>query len=124
MKTGIATGPLLLLLWQVAPYGSSRDSTGRVRLSLGYGSGQYESRQVDCNGDVRFSRPVPYHTTGAEVDVWATPRVRLSLYGGSLSSRGGDENPLRRFGGALLSYEGQHFGIGGGPARFSGSEGG
>jgi hypothetical protein len=109
MKPRLLAGPLILLLWQTAPVSVQYDSIGRYRLSFGYGAGQYEYRSLDCSGNVVSSRPVDYHTAGAQLDVWPSDRWRLSGFGGYLS-----DSP---YGGFLLANEDQKVGIGAGIVR-------
>lgn len=109
MRPQILSGPLILLLWQAAPVSVEPDSTGRYRLSLGYGAGQYEYRTLNCAGEVVSAKPVEYHTAGAQVDVWPGDRWRLTGFGGYLSG-----SP---YGGFLLAAEGQNFGVGAGMVR-------
>ncbi len=78
--------PLLLAVWQVAPYSVAEDSTGRVQISLGYGSGQYEYQTFSCSGERLTSTPVDFQTAGVEVEAWPTDRLRLSGFGGRIST--------------------------------------
>ena len=120
MQLNILRGPLLLLVWQVAPVEVQPDSNGRYRVSFGYGRGQYEARQLNCAGNVVSARPVGFQASGAQVDAWPTTRIRFSAFGGVLSmDRGRYDGP---FGGLLIAAEGQHVGIGAGPVHVSGSD--
>jgi len=122
MRLGLSAGPMLLLLWQVAPYGATRDSTGRTRLSVGFGAGQYESRSLDCSGNVLGAEPVRYQTGSVELDTWASQRTRLIAFGGVLSTAAG-ERFHGPFGGALVAFEWQPVGIGAGFGGMTGEDG-
>jgi hypothetical protein len=114
MRLGIASGPLLLLMWQIAPIQTGRDSTGKVRMSFGYGGGRFEHRTYACDGGLTSVTPVPYRTGGAQLEFWEGRRFRFSGFGGHLSSNHPD---LRgAFGGVLAAYEGGTVGVGGGAA--------
>ncbi len=106
-----------LLLWQAAPSPQiTRDSTGRLRVSVAGGQGRWEDAQFDCEGNLVGAEPVDVSSYGARVDAMLTPTLRATVAAGSVSGRrnaGGDWGS-GKFGGGQLAYEGQHVGIGGG----------
>lgn len=121
MRSNLLHAPLLLLLWQVAPVDVQPDSSGRYRVSLGYGGGQYEARQLNCAGDVVSARPVGFRSSGVHVEAWPATRLRLAGFGGVLAMEAGDyDGP---YVGALIAAEAQHVGFGAGPVLVSGTDG-
>lgn len=121
MRSSILHAPLLLLVWQTAPVGVQPDSAGRYRFSVGYGAGQYESRTLNCAGDVVSASPVEFQTYGAQIDAWATPEFRVSGFGGMLAMDAGKyDGP---YGGLVIAAEGQSIGVGAGPVVVSGVDG-
>lgn len=114
----MARGPLLVLLYQVAPISAQRDSLGRTRLTVGFGSGRWENEKFDCNGQLIGAARVPYSTGGAQLDVWASPHFRITGFGGGFHPTPDSvaTYPARDydgwFGGAQVAYEAQRFGIG------------
>jgi len=124
MRPTLLGGPLLILLWQVAPVQVQPDSTGRYRVSLGFGTGQFEERSLNCAGDVVSARPVDFRSGGAQLDVWPTDWVRVSAFGGALSSPSGETFDFAGpFGGAVVAVERRTVGIGAGVAQISGDDG-
>jgi hypothetical protein len=121
MRLGLAAGPLLLLAWQVAPIQTQRDSTGRVRLSLGYGGGQFESRTYSCQGDLTSATAVPYKTMGFQVDGWTGSRSRITVFGGQLLTN--DTRYHGAFGGAAFAWDARRFGLGAGLSGLAGDRG-
>src|SRR5262245_42298399 len=85
MRTKLLHGPLLLLLYQAVPVGAARDSVGRYRLTLGFGAGQWENQQFDCNGELVSARKVPFTSGGAQLDAWVSRDVRITGWGGGYS---------------------------------------
>lgn len=85
MRMNLLTGPLLILAVQVPPVDVQQTSTGRVRVSVGYGTGQYVDRAFSCSADLISATPVPYQTYGAQVDYWRSQRWRVSGFGGATS---------------------------------------
>jgi hypothetical protein len=125
MSRSIATGPLLLLLWQTAPVSVGPDSTGRVRVSLGYGAGVYHStvEQVSCQtGDrTQISTKDGGWTTGtAEVDAWPTHTVRANVVATQLSPGAGASDRWTTTG--LVAGEWRQVGVGGGLVHGSGAD--
>jgi len=129
MRARLLHAPLLLLLYQTVPARVEPDSLGRYRLTLGYGGGQWEDEEFDCQGQLVNAARVPYRSGGAQLDAWLSPHLRVTAFGGTF-------RPMPRpdfgasvhdyyggFGGAQLAYEGRHFGIGIGPAHVSGYDG-
>ena len=106
MSPRLMGGPLLLLLWQVAPVGVKPDSAGRYRITVGFGTGQWEEQSCD-----RPPVPHEYRFAGGQIDAWPSTGIRVSGIGGALSYSGG-----RTFAvvGGVAAVEGQYFGIGGG----------
>jgi len=135
-KFRLAHGPLLLLLYQAAPLGVQQDSLGRYRVSVGYGTGQWEHEQFSCDGELLSSTPVRHHSAGAQIDAWPNRQLRLTAFAGTTRSTVGAtiatdpdysspyiERYDGRFGGALMAYEGQKVGVGIGPTRLPGPGG-
>jgi hypothetical protein len=114
-------GPMLLLLYQIAPVGAEPDSAGRLRLTLGYGTGQLEHRKLNCAGDVVSSSPVDFRSLGVRVDAWPGDMWRLTGFGGVEGPGFGD-----LFGGAQAAVEGRHagFGLGVTQSRYAVAESG
>jgi len=121
MRLGLAAGPLLLLAWQVAPIQTHRDSTGRLRLSAGYGGGQFERRTYSCQGDLTSATPVPYRTMGFQLDGWAGSRSRYTVFGGQLLTN--DTRYHGAFGGAAFAWDARRFGLGAGLTGLAGNDG-
>lgn len=117
-------GPLLLLLYQAAPIQVQQDSLGRYRVGVGFATGEWENDVFDCNGQLASATPVRHRSAGAQIDVWPDKRLRLSAFGGTTTESIGQTkssdgtsyayvDPIGGpFGGILLAYEGQKFGIG------------
>jgi len=128
-------GPLLLLLYQAAPVNAHQDSLGRYRVSVGYGTGQWEHEEFSCDGQLLSSTPVRHHSAGMQLDAWPDKQVRISAFGGVTRSTTGTtvatdpaSSPFidlydGTFGGALIAYEGRKAGIGIGPTRLPGGGG-
>ncbi len=116
MKTALLTGPVLLLVYQTAPIHVAPDSSGRYRLSFGYGEGQYEMQHFNCAGELTGVDAMPFRTTGVQMDAWPSDRVRLSGFGGSITEGG----RARGYGGLVLALEQQSWGVGGGGVRMGG----
>ncbi len=124
-------GPVLLLLYQVAPLPVAPDSLGRYRITAAYGGGQWENAEFSCDGQLLSSTPVRYRSAGAQIDAWPQPDLRLTAFAGTTTTHVGAtdgesadikdyEGP---FGGAQLAYEGQRFGVGMGLTSLSGTDG-
>lgn len=125
MSRSIATGPLLLLLWQAAPVSVGPDSTGRVRVSIGYGAGTYQSKieQMSCEtGEVtQVSTKDGGWTTGtAEVEAWPTNTIRANVVTTQMKPGGGA--PDRFTTGGLVAAEWRHVGVGAGFVHGSGAD--
>jgi hypothetical protein len=129
-------GPLLLLLYQVAPIPARHDSLGRYRLTVGAGAGQWENAEFSCEGDLLSTTPVRYRSGGAQIDAWLDPHLRLTGFGGTTkhtlgATQASDSaylNPYIEsydgaFGGVQVAYEGQRFGAGLGAVSVSGPDG-
>lgn len=126
MRTKLLHGPLLVLLYQVAPVSAGPDSSGRYRLTIGYGGGQWENQRFDCQGNLVSATQVPYNSGGAQLDAWVNHQVRISGFGGSFSPRPEDEfaqDYAGPFGGGLIAYEGHYIGLGAGVVGVSGYDG-
>lgn len=114
-------GPLLILAIQAAPVAVAPDSGGNLRLTFGYGRGQYEMRDLNCAGDVIGAAPVPYSVAGASVVYWVPETdLRLSASGGLSLFEGGREPWII----GQLAWEGSIVGLGAGFARNPYLEGG
>lgn len=111
-------GPLLLLLYQVAPITQQRDSLGRTRLTVGFGAGRFENERFDCSGSLISAARVPYSSGGAQLDLWPSRRFRITGFGGSFHPVPDSVSTyLTRdyngpFLGGQVAYEGQRFGLG------------
>jgi hypothetical protein len=113
--------PVALFCLQSTPVSFSTDSAGKIRLSFGGGIGSYEERITSCSGEVLDSRDVPFQQVGGQADVWASPKVRFTGYGGAMFS-GSDSDALSDFsapyeggyGGFLLAGEWRVVGVGAG----------
>ena len=118
-------GPLLVLLYQVAPITSRQDSLGRYRVTVGFGGGQWENEQFSCEGDLISANPVRYSSGGAQVDAWPGSRLRLTGFGGVLHQTADffSADYSGGFGGGQVAYEGQHIGLGFGLTHVSGLDG-
>jgi hypothetical protein len=101
-------GPLILLAWQAAPIAVQSDSTGRVRISVGYGAGQYEARHYNCAGELIGADPHQISSGGVQVDAWPERRLRVSGFAGRVA----DEGVSGAFGGFQGAVEGQIVGLG------------
>jgi hypothetical protein len=114
MRLGIAAAPALLLLWQIAPVDAVRDSTGRTRLSIGFGTGQFEQRVYACAllNPLLSATPARYQTGGSQLDHWVNPRFRISAFGGRISSKYAEF--AGGFGGLAAALEEGPVGIGAG----------
>ncbi|MGD2134610.1 MAG: hypothetical protein PVF27_00545 [Gemmatimonadales bacterium] len=114
MRITALKGPRLLLAIQTAPVAVEPDSTGDLRLTFGYGTGQFESRDLNCAGDVVGTWPIPYSVAGAAVDYSpARANLRLSAAAGMTFFEGGTEPWMV----GQLAWEGSTVGLGGGFAR-------
>lgn len=125
MPRSIAAGPLLLLLWQAAPVSAVHDSTGRVRISLGYGAGTYHSKveQMSCDASepTQISTKDGSWTTGtAEVEAWPTNTIRANVVATQLNPGGGA--PDRFTTGGLVAAEWRQVGLGAGFVHGSGAD--
>lgn len=118
-----------LLLWQTAPFPPiTRDSTGRLRISVAGGQGRWEDAQFDCDGNLVSAEPVNVSSYGTRVDAMLTPTLRATAAAGFVNGRrnAGGDWASGGFGAGQLAYEGQHVGIGSGfttnpvPSRASG----
>ena len=127
-------GPLLLLLYQAAPVNVRQDSLGRYRISVGYGTGQWQNERFSCDGQLLSATPVRHHSAGIQVEAWPDNHVRITGFAGVTRSTVGAtvatdpeysspyiEQYDGTFGGALLAYEGEKFGIGIGKTRIPGA---
>lgn len=105
-----------VLLWQTAPLPRlTDDSTGRFRLSLAAGTGQWEDAQFDCNGNLVNSQAVPVTSYGARADVMLTPVVRGTVSGGSArATESGVPTLNGAFGSGQLALETKYAGMGAG----------
>ncbi len=113
MRLDLLKGPLLLLLWQTAPVSVEPDSSGRLQLTVGWGAGQFEQRELSCQGEVLSATPVPFRVGGAQVDYHPTEDVRLSGFGG-VTSFGATKSG---WGGFQAAIEAGGLGLGLGVAR-------
>lgn len=113
-------GPLLLAVWQFAPLSVTQDSLGTHRVSLGYGTGQFENRTLSCAGDVISADPAPYQEVGGQFDFWRD-HYRFTVYAGRHSTDLSTYDGL--FSGTAVAWEGQYVGLGTGVSRVSGSDG-
>ena len=125
MTRSIATGPLLLLLWQTAPISVAPDSTGKVRVSLGYGAGGYHSKveQVSCQtGQVTqtSTKDGSWRSGTAELEAWPTGTTRANVMATRLML--GSGAPDRWTTGGLVAGEWRHVGVGGGLVHTSGGD--
>jgi hypothetical protein len=125
MSRSIATGPLLLLLWQAAPVNVVPDSSGRVRVSLAFGAGAYQSKveQMSCEtGEVtKVSTKEGGWTTGtAEVEAWPTNTIRANVV--TTQIRAGRGAPDRFTTAGLVAAEWRHVGVGAGFVHGSGAD--
>jgi len=128
MRTRLLHGPLLLFLYQAVPLGVTPDSLGRHRLTVGLGGGRWENEQFSCNGELLSALPVSYRSGGVQYDAWATPRLRISGFGGSYWSRADSAPPAVRdydgpFFGGQVAYEWRTVGVGAGIAHVAGYDG-
>jgi hypothetical protein len=123
-------GPLILLFWQAAPIAVHPDSSGRLRLSVGYGSGGYDSdaEQVSCTGQTLQRSHLGGQWGGptGELEAWPASNLRVRAFASSLSgtlqdSHAGSAGYQRRVTGALVASEGEDFGIGAGAADVAGT---
>jgi hypothetical protein len=109
-------GLMVLVIWQAAPIGTVTDETGRSRIAVGYGAGQFENVRLDCEGNPIGGESVPASSAGVQFDTWLEQQVLLSA---SLSHVAAGRGDLR-FGGlagsALVSWEGRRVGLGTGVA--------
>jgi hypothetical protein len=103
-------GLMVIALWQ-APIGT--DSEGRTRLGFGFGGGQLEYERLVCGEPASYS-PTSFRHVGAEVEHFASKRTRVHASAGLQMSDSSSSSGL--FGAFMLSFEGKHFGIGGGGA--------
>ena len=125
MTKSIATGPLLLLLWQATPVNVGPDSTGRVRVSLAFGTGAYHSKveQMSCEtGEVtQVSTKDGGWTMGtAEVEAWPTNTIRANVVATQLKPGGG--GPDRFTTGGLVAAEWRQVGLGAGFVHGTGAD--
>jgi hypothetical protein len=124
-------GPALILLYQALPLQAHQDSLGRYRLTVGTSGGQWEKEAFSCEGDLVGTAQVRNHSSGAQLDAWPAPQLRLSTFAGGAGqsigsaqgSVGAVEDYSGVFGGAQIAYEGQRFGIGLGFSHLSGRDG-
>jgi hypothetical protein len=112
---------VLYALWMVAPLQIAPDSTGRLSISLAFGSGHSDIKSGGCS-----YRVVETRIRQAQADFRATERLRLSAFLGSASTRTfPDEIPSGRsgrsvraidgsFGGVLVAHEWDALGVGAG----------
>lgn len=124
MSRSISAGPLLLLLWQVAPVTAAPDSSGRVRLSVGYGTGGYHSKAevVSCDGQTLESSTKEGSWTAptGEVEAWLSSRVRTVVTAAGNSAT--PEVPARQMVGSLVALEASGIGVGGGVVHSRGTD--
>ena len=125
MRRSLLTGPGLLLLWQIAPVQSTADSSGRIRISLGYGGGSYRSQATvtSCSGETLQSSTKEGQWTArtGEVEAWVSSRVRASVAVAGNSAT--PEVPARWLAGSLVALETPQVGIGGGVGLVGGTGG-
>lgn len=123
MSSRLFLGPLLVLAWQVAPVTVSPDSTGRYRITVGYGGGQLEYRRLDCSGNVVRADPSTFSFGAVEVEAWPDDRLRLTGTAALIRARvtpppptttvpGADARWTTVVAGGLLAYEGGGAGFG------------
>lgn len=103
-------GLLVLALWQ-APIGT--DQEGRTRIGFGFGAGQLEYEALNCGEPAAYST-TKYGHIGAEVEHFASRRTRVHASAGL--QRADSSSSAGPFAAFMLSFEGRHFGIGGGAA--------
>ncbi|HUL02830.1 MAG TPA: hypothetical protein VLV16_06325 [Gemmatimonadales bacterium] len=126
MRKRVWQGQLLLLLYQAVPIGAERDSSGKYRVTVGFGAGQWENQRFDCQGNLVSASQVPYSSWGAQLDAWPSPQVRVTGFGGTFQPQPEDESAqdyYGPFGGGLVAFEGHYFGLGAGVMGISGYDG-
>jgi hypothetical protein len=117
MSSRLFLGPLLLLVWQVAPVTAVPDSSGRYRITLGYGGGQLEYRRLDCSGNVVAADPSAFSFGAVELEAWPDDRLRVTGAAALIRTSPGeasafDVHVTTMLAGTLLAYEGGVAGIG------------
>lgn len=116
MTRSILAGPVLVLLWQVAPVRTVPDSSGRIHLSLGYGAGTYHSHAevTSCDGQTVASstKDGTWTERSGEAEAWLGDRVRANVTVAARSAT--PEVPARRLAGSLVAVETPTIGVGGG----------
>jgi hypothetical protein len=92
----LLVAPLAILLLDVVPQSTVRDSSGTsYRLSVGASAGRYEEQHFDCDGNLTSVIPVRVYSGGARFDV-LSEKSRFSAFAGGISS---DPGRGRRIGG-------------------------
>lgn len=112
MRLALLNGPLLVLLWQTAPISVQQDLGGKLHVSFGYGTGQYEVRRYSCAGNYLGADPQPFSSVTAHTDLWPNHRFRLSGFAGRYSNSA-QHNPIY---GAAAALEFRRVGLGFGRA--------
>lgn len=107
MSSRLLLGPLLLLAWQVAPITAVPDSSGRYRITFGYGGGQLEVRRLDCSGNVVAADPTTFSFGAVEVEAWPDDRLRITGSAAAIRSGPGDALAWRTDPPGTAAFEGQ-----------------
>lgn len=124
-------GPLLLLVWQAAPFTVERDRGGRVRFYVGYGTEGYSStaRTVSCDGSTirQSQKNATLSGPSLEAEVWPTDGHRVSVFasersGTVTSSYASPVRHVRKMRGGMVAAEGAEAGVGLGVAWITGTE--
>lgn len=119
-------GPALVAIWFLGPpVTMTQDTTGRYRLSVGAGAGQYELVSRSCDGEFLSSDPVGYRTSGAQFDARLGDQWRVTAFGGTMSVDDGGVRGVETadaYGGFVLAMERPRWGIGLGPVLLPGQE--
>lgn len=119
-------GPVLLTLWAFAPPIVLSPADGdTISISFGAVAGQYELISRSCEGEVTSSEGVPLRTGAIHVEyVSGDSPVRISAFGGrtAASNAFSDVFDGRTFGGGVIAYEGDHWGLGAGPVLLPGPD--
>jgi len=113
-------GLLVIVAWQTVPGPVASDSAGRIQSVFGFGGGQYEIVNTSCDGDVISTEAERFFGGGAQVDAWLSRKVRLTGFGGAISSDRADWDG--GYIGATTALELQRFAIGAGLVRVPAEE--
>jgi hypothetical protein len=129
--------PLAILLLDVVPQSTVRDSSGAsYRLSVGASIGRYEEQHFDCDGNLIDAIPVVVRSGGVRFDMLGE-QGRLSAFGGVIASQPGkghhmdgigvesslDDQYGGFFGGMQVAAEWRPIGLGLGVAAVQGDAG-